>query len=102
MAFNKEFELFESANAKCLAVSCDSIFVQLSWTKQYMDPTVKNIPLISDYNKDIAKNYGVLLDKEGISLRATVIISPDGIFVSFGQVKMIFNPLCLRNRQKHL
>lgn len=36
-------------------------------------------PLLSDLNKEIGKNYGVLLEKEGISLRALFIIDPNGI-----------------------
>uniref|UniRef100_V5GZ27 thioredoxin-dependent peroxiredoxin n=2 Tax=Anoplophora glabripennis TaxID=217634 RepID=V5GZ27_ANOGL len=36
-------------------------------------------PLLSDINKEIAKTYDVLLEKEGIALRGTFIIDPNGI-----------------------
>jgi len=37
-----------------------------------------NYPLISDFTKEISKSYDVLLP-EGMTLRATFIIDPEGI-----------------------
>lgn len=34
---------------------------------------------MSDINKTIAKDYDVLLEKEGVALRGTFIIDPNGI-----------------------
>lgn len=34
---------------------------------------------MSDINKDIARSYNVLLEKEGIALRGMFIIDPNGI-----------------------
>lgn len=36
-------------------------------------------PLLSDLTKTIAKDYDVLLEKEGIALRGQFIIDPNGI-----------------------
>lgn len=36
-------------------------------------------PLLSDLNKKIAADYGVLLDDAGIALRGTFIIDPKGV-----------------------
>lgn len=36
-------------------------------------------PLLSDINKNIARDYGVLLENEGIALRGLFIIDPEGI-----------------------
>jgi peroxiredoxin (alkyl hydroperoxide reductase subunit C) len=38
-----------------------------------------NYPLISDLNKDIARDYGVLLEPDGVALRGLFIINKDGI-----------------------
>lgn len=35
--------------------------------------------MLSDINKEIARSYGVLLEKEGIALRGMFIIDPNGI-----------------------
>lgn len=36
-------------------------------------------PLLSDINKNIARDYDVLLENEGIALRGLFIIDPNGI-----------------------
>ncbi len=38
-----------------------------------------NIPLLSDFQKKISKDYGVLLDEEGVALRGLFLIDPEGI-----------------------
>lgn len=38
-----------------------------------------NYPLLSDYKKDIAKKYDVLLEEEGVPLRGLFIIDKEGI-----------------------
>jgi len=37
------------------------------------------IPLASDMTQSVSKDYGVLIEEEGISLRGLFIISPEGI-----------------------
>ena len=37
-----------------------------------------NYPLLSDITKEVSRNYGVLLEDKGISLRGTFIIDPEG------------------------
>ena len=38
-----------------------------------------NIPLVSDLTKEISRNYGVLLEDQGITLRGLFIIDPQGV-----------------------
>ena len=37
------------------------------------------MPILSDLSKSISRDYGVLLEKEGISLRGLFLIDPKGI-----------------------
>ena len=73
---------FRDIGAEVFAVSVDSHFSHLAWRK-----TPRNqgglgeidIPIISDLNKEISRNYGVLVEDPadgmyGISLRGLVII----------------------------
>jgi len=75
-------EEFRSNNAEVVGVSIDSQFSHLAWTNQ---PRNKgglgkiDYPLLSDLTKNISRDYGVLLEDKGISLRGTFIIDPDGI-----------------------
>ncbi|CAH1099955.1 unnamed protein product [Psylliodes chrysocephalus] len=73
---------FQKLNAEVIGCSIDSHFSHLGWinTKR-SEGGLGNIryPLLSDINKDIAKAYDVLLEKEGVALRGMFIIDPNGI-----------------------
>ncbi len=38
-----------------------------------------NHPLLADFNKTIARDYGALMEENGMALRATFIIDPNGV-----------------------
>jgi alkyl hydroperoxide reductase subunit AhpC len=62
--------------------SVDSEYSLLSWASTPRKDGglgSVNIPLLSDKNHKISKNYGVLIDDEGIALRGLFIIDPKGV-----------------------
>lgn len=67
---------FEKFNAVVLGVSTDSVPSHEAWANSLGGI---DFPMLSDYNKEVSRNYGVLMEKEGIALRGTFIIDPDGI-----------------------
>lgn len=36
-------------------------------------------PLLADFNKTVSRDYGVLLENEGIALRGLFLIDPEGV-----------------------
>jgi len=82
IAFSDRVEEFRALDCEVLACSVDSHFSHLAWTQQ---PRNKgglgkmNIPILSDLTKQVSKDYGVLLDGAGISLRGLFIIDPKGV-----------------------
>ena len=50
-------------------------FSHKTWLKELGN---LNYPLLSDITKEVSRNYGVLLEDKGISLRGTFIIDPEG------------------------
>jgi peroxiredoxin (alkyl hydroperoxide reductase subunit C) len=80
-SFSDSYEEFKNRNTEILGASTDSIYSHLAWINT---PRTEgglgdiNFPLISDFNKKISENYDVILP-EGMTLRATFIIDPDGI-----------------------
>ncbi|NLC02774.1 MAG: redoxin domain-containing protein [Tissierellia bacterium] len=38
-----------------------------------------NFPMASDMTKEVSRDYGVLIEEEGIALRGLFIIDPEGI-----------------------
>jgi len=81
IAFSDAIQQFKDLDCEVLGVSVDSHFAH----KQFIDTPRKqgglgglNFPLISDLNKKISEDYGVLIEEVGISLRGLFIIGPDG------------------------
>lgn len=81
LAFNKAVEEFEKNNCQLLGVSVDSHFSHYAWKKTPVNEGgigQINYPLVSDLDKSISTQYGVLLDA-GIALRGLFLIDRDGI-----------------------
>ena len=60
-----------------LGVSTDSKFSHLAWVNQGLGELT--YPLLSDFTKQVSREYGVLLEKLGAALRGTFLIGPDGL-----------------------
>ncbi len=81
-AFEAYKEEFEKRHAKVVGCSIDSAQCHLAWLNT---PKLKggiegvSYPLVSDINKTIAKDYGVLKEDEGIAYRGLFLIDKEGI-----------------------
>ena len=67
------------SSAKVLGISTDTFFAQKAWADQQK----LNFPLLSDYNKDVIRQYGVvnadMIGLKDISKRAVFVIDRDGV-----------------------
>jgi peroxiredoxin (alkyl hydroperoxide reductase subunit C) len=81
-AISDRIEEFADLNAEVLGVSHDSVFVHRAWINT---PREKNgvgkvaFPLGSDPTGRVSRDYGVLLEEEGLSLRGLFIVDPRGV-----------------------
>jgi peroxiredoxin 2/4 len=73
--FSKRVKEFRAENAEILGVSVDSVTSHRSWADELGGISY---PLLSDEEKKISRAYGVLDEKEGVALRATFLINPNG------------------------
>ena len=81
LAFNKAVDQFEDNNCQLVGISIDSHFSHLAWKNTPINEGgIGQIryPLVSDLNKSISRDYGVLLDA-GIALRGLFLIDREGI-----------------------
>jgi peroxiredoxin (alkyl hydroperoxide reductase subunit C) len=81
LGFEDRKTQFQALNARVLGCSTDSKFSHLAWTKQSRRSGglgELTTPLIADFTKEIAEDYGVLLP-EGMALRGVFIIDPEGV-----------------------
>ncbi len=80
IAFSDRAADFEALGAQVLGVSVDSHFTHLAWTQQARNEGgigKVEYPLVSDLNKQIARDYDVLLD-DGVALRGLFLIDENG------------------------
>jgi len=81
LAFNKRLDEFKKRNTEVIGVSVDSKFTHLAWKNTKLeDGGIGNIQytLVSDLNKNIAREYGILFG-EAVALRGLFLIDTKGI-----------------------
>jgi peroxiredoxin 2/4 len=75
---------FERLNVQVIAASTDSWFSHIAWLrtpKRYGGIQGVTYPILSDFNKTVSQDYGVLLEG-GMALRGTFLIDREGILQS--------------------
>jgi peroxiredoxin (alkyl hydroperoxide reductase subunit C) len=93
-AFGKLDREFADRDAQVLGVSTDSEYVHLAWRGQHPDLRDLPFPMIADLKRDLSQALGVLDRREGVALRATFIVDPQGVirFVSVNDLSVGRNP----------
>lgn len=75
--YSKKYEEFKKLGAEVLGASVDSQFSHQAWINGDLGKV--NFPIASDMTKSVAKDFGILLEDEGIALRGLFIIDPEGV-----------------------
>ena len=81
IAFNKALAKFKARNAEVIGVSVDSHYTHWAWKNTPVDKGgIGQIeyPLVADLNKNIARDYGVLVN-DSVALRGLFLIDKEGI-----------------------
>lgn len=75
---------FADRQAQVLGASIDNEYVHLAWRQAKPELRELPFPMLSDLKRDLAGALGILDQAEGVALRATFIVDPEGIirFVS--------------------
>jgi peroxiredoxin (alkyl hydroperoxide reductase subunit C) len=94
VGFAKLTPAFAERGARVYGGSTDSEYVHLAWRTH--DPELKELPypLLSDIRRELSGALGILDEKEGVCLRATFIVDPDGVirFASCNDLAVGRNP----------
>ena len=80
-AFSDRHSEFAALNTEILGVSVDSKFSHLAWVNMARkDGGLGQLsyPLVADITKSISRNYGVLLEADGVDLRGLFLIDTEG------------------------
>ncbi|MBI2436175.1 MAG: peroxiredoxin [Candidatus Magasanikbacteria bacterium] len=77
------YDNFKNLNTEVLSVSTDTAFVHKAWHDN--SPAIKkvNFPMLADPTGKLCKALGTYIPEEGLSLRATFIIDPEGVIKAY-------------------
>ncbi len=77
------YEKIKELGAEIISVSTDTAFVHKAWHDT--SDTIKKIKfaMLADPTRKVTTDYGTLIEEEGLSLRATIFIDPEGIVKAF-------------------
>lgn len=82
LAFADRIGEFRRRNCEVIGVSVDSVHSHLAWRRMPREEGgIGDVPypLVSDLDKSISRDYGVLLDKPSVALRGCFLIDREGI-----------------------
>ena len=73
------YDTFKSLGVEIYSVSTDTHFTHKAWHDS--SETIKKIrfPMIGDPTGSISRNFGVMIEEEGLALRGTFVINPEGV-----------------------
>jgi lipoyl-dependent peroxiredoxin subunit C len=93
-AFGRLNGEFNDRDAVIYGVSIDSEYVHLAWRQSHAD--LKDLPfaMLADIKRELSAALGILDKTEGVALRATFIVDPDGVirFASVNDLNVGRNP----------
>lgn len=73
------YEEFQKLGVEVYGVSTDTHFSHKAWHDSSDAIGKVKYPLVGDPTAHLARNFGVLIEEEGLALRGTFLINPDGV-----------------------
>jgi peroxiredoxin (alkyl hydroperoxide reductase subunit C) len=76
------YDQFKKLGAEIISVSTDTVFVHKAWHDH--SPAIRKVryPMAADPTGTICREFGTYIETDGLSLRGSFIINPDGILKS--------------------
>ena len=77
------YPMFQELNAEIVSVSTDTAFVHKAWHDNSLAIGKVRFPMGADPPGKLCKRLGTYIEDEGLSLRGSFIVDPDGIIRAF-------------------
>lgn len=77
------YSQFVALGAEVFGVSTDSVYVHKAWHDSSPMVSTVDFPLIADSTGALSREFGVYLEEEGVALRGTFLIDPDGVLRAY-------------------
>lgn len=72
------YDAFKALGVEIYAVSTDSHFTHMAWHESSPAVGLVQFPMIGDPTLTLSRNFGVLIEEEGMAERGTFVINPNG------------------------
>ncbi len=74
---------FQAEGAEVLSVSTDTVYVHKAWHDH--SPAIRKIqfPMVADPSGVLSREFGVYIENEGLALRGSFIVDPEGILRAY-------------------
>lgn len=70
---------FKKLGVEIYGVSTDTHFAHKAWHDTSAAIKKVNYPLVGDPTATLSRNFGVLIEEEGLALRGSFLVNPDGV-----------------------
>lgn len=78
-AYSDLADEFADRDCQVLAASTDSEFVHMAWRNSHDDLRDLQIPMLADIKRELSGSLGILHPEEGVAMRATFLVDPQGV-----------------------
>ena len=77
-----DYETFKAMETEVMSVSVDTAFAHKAWHDN--SESIKKItyPMLADPTGNLCREFGTYIEHEGLSLRGSFIINPEGVLIS--------------------
>lgn len=72
------YEKFKEIGCEIYSVSTDTHFVHKAWHDSSETIQKINYPMLADPTGALSRQFGVMIEEEGLALRGTFIVNPEG------------------------
>ena len=72
------YDTFKSLGVEIYGVSTDSHFAHKAWHDSSDTIAKVSYPLVGDPTGTLARNFGVMIEEEGMALRGSFVVNPEG------------------------
>lgn len=73
------YEKLSDLGAEVLSISTDTVYVHKAWHDTSKAIAKVKFPMLADPAHELCRYYDVLVEGEGIAMRGTFVIDPDGV-----------------------
>ena len=78
-----KYEEFKKINCEIYSVSCDTHFVHKAWHDASDRISKVEYPMLGDPTGKLARDFGVMIEEEGLALRGSFVIDPEGVIKAY-------------------